>query len=369
MLKSPLVWIAAVIAAPAWAAPPLVGVTSFEITDPARPDPVSADHRRTWRVDLYYPAKDGKKAKAPYAPQPALAETMAADGYYDVPAETIRGWSRTPGPAIADAAAADPKAKYPLILVAPGSGLASFNYSRLAAALTSKGYAVAVVALPYVGISELSDHRILKSEEFPGLDGEDPVKWRPAIRQWSADLSRTIDRLLDRGFPVEVDPARIAAVGHSTGGTVALQLCREDKRPLGCGDFEGTPQASDAFEGGNSKPIFVTASRSAKPDRPFQAPDFSNPFWSYLAKDNRSAWGIAITEASHMSFSDAPYVMPATLTRFGGVLMSADRSFELMTGIVDAFARAYGPNGRGDGEFQAYLSAQPEVLGKLATAK
>ena len=306
------------------------------------------------------------RSPAPYAPQAGLIESMAATGYYDVPTATLHGWSKKPGVAVLDAPPANARSKRPLIIIAPGSGTAAFNYSRLAAALVGKGYAVAVVALPYVGISLLNDSRLTKSEDFSGLSDDDPVKWRPAIREWSKDLSATIDRLLDPKASLPIDRNRVVAVGHSTGGIVALQLCRQDARVVGCGDFEGAPQASDAFEGGNRKPIFVTASRSAKPDRPFVRPDLAEPFWSYLAKSNDHAWAIGMTKASHMSFSDAPYEMPDSLSRFGGELMSADRSFALMTGLVDAFARAYGPKGAGDREFDAFLTKQPEVLARLA---
>jgi hypothetical protein len=44
--------------------------------------------------------------------------------------------------------------------------------------------------------------------------------------------------------------------------------------------------------------------------------------------------------------------------------MTPARSFELYSGIVDAFARAYGPGGGGDRAFKQFLAAAPETAGR-----
>jgi pimeloyl-ACP methyl ester carboxylesterase len=337
-----------------------VGVRSLTIVDTARPDPMHPSEPRTWSVDVYYPAARAAPA-LPYAPDAALIGKMTAEGYYDVPAATLQGWLAKPGPASAEAPPA-PGAR-PLVTISPGSGLAAFNYSILAAALVRRGYAVVVVDHPYIGVSRLPDGRFMTASEGPSLSEDDPKAWRPAVRDWARDVSVTLDRLLTGGVRgLRLDPSRVTVTGHSLGGTIALQVCADDARPNGCGDFEGAPEASTVFDTGPRKPSFMTAARSAKPDRPFNTPALDKPPFDFLARGGgRDGWAIAIQGGSHMSYSDAPSEMPDTLSRFGGTLMSAERSYALYAGLVDAFARAYAPGGGGSQRFAAFLRGAPEV--------
>jgi len=343
-----------------------VGVVSFEITDPARHDPIATDLVRAWHVDLYYPAQEGGTERA-YLADAALLNTLIADGYYDVPEATLRAWAAKPGPAHV-AAPSITSAPLPLITIAPGSGVAAFNYAELAATLARRGYAVAVIDLPYIGPSRLADGRVMRPGDDPLQQSEDLAALTPRVRDWSRDVSVTLDRLFAADHPsaipaaLALDPQRITITGHSLGGTVAVQVCADDPRVEACADFEGAPDPTTIFAAGPAKPTLITGARSAKPDRPFEKPDLSSPFWSFLGKgENASNWAIAITKGSHMSYSDAPYEMPDTLSRFGGTLMTPERSFELYTGLVDAFARAYAPGGGGNAAFAEFLHAQPEI--------
>lgn len=96
-------------------------------------------------------------------------------------------------------------------------------------------------------------------------------------------------------------------------------------------------------------------------------PDPAEHLLASLAQRGAPVWTLHITGGSHTSFSDAPEVLPHTLSRFGGELMSAERSMTLYTAIVDAFARAYAPGGGGDAAFQQFSDAAPEIRSRHST--
>jgi pimeloyl-ACP methyl ester carboxylesterase len=342
---------------------PAVGVIGIELADPSRRDPLEGGERR-WRVDLYYPAQPGTGTPRTYAHDAVLLARMAKEGYYDVAPATLAAWARQPDAARRNARAVE--ASLPLVALSPGSGVAAFNYSELAAALARRGYAVAVIDHPYLGLTHLSDGRILSADVDPVQQADDPRAWAPRVAEWAGDVSATLDELPSQGAVreagVRLDLARVLAVGHSLGGTVAVEVCTREPRVSACADFEGAVEGTTAYTEGPRRPTLFTGSRSAKPDRPFLAPDLSQPPWDFLARGGLSSnWAVAISGGSHMSFSDAPREMPDTLSRFGGTLMSAERSEQVYVGIVDALGRAYFPGGGGNATMAAFFREVPEA--------
>jgi pimeloyl-ACP methyl ester carboxylesterase len=344
-------------------ATPAVGVVEIELADPSRSDPLAEGERR-WRVDLYYPAEPGTGMPRIYAHDAVLLARMAKDGYYDIAPATLAAWARQPDTARSNARAlAEP---VPLVTLSPGSGVAAVNYSGLAAAIARRGYAVAVIDHPYLGLTHLSDGRILSADADPLQQVDDPKAWQPRVVDWARDVSQTLDRLPSapavRDAGLELDLARVLAVGHSLGGTVAVEVCTLEPRVSACADFEGAVEGTTAYAEGPRRPTLFTMSRSAKPDRPFLAPDLSQPPCDFLARGGlASNWAVAISGGSHMSFSDAPREMPDTLSRFGGTLMSAERSGQVYAGIVDALGHAWFPGGGGNATMEAFFRDVPEA--------
>ncbi len=346
-----------------------VGMTSIAITDASRTDPVAGGPRR-WRVDLYYPAIAGTGWRRAYADDPALLARMVETGYYDIPAEDIHAWATRPAPARRDARAVE--AALPLVTLSPGSGVAAFHYAELASAIARRGYAVAVVDAPYLGLSRLADGRIVSGADDPLQQADEPRAWQPRVIAWAQDIGKTLDALPAsrgvRAVGLTLDMARIAAVGHSLGGTVAVEVCSREPRVSACADFEGVVDGTTAYAEGPVRPTLLALSRSAKPERPLTTPDLGKPPFDFLARGGLdSNWAVAISGGSHMSFSDAPQAMPGTLTRFGGTLMDADRSQQVYVGIVDALGRAFFPGGGGNAVLAAYFEGVPEIRATHAT--
>jgi dienelactone hydrolase len=345
-----------------------VGTVSFEVVDESRRDPLASALPRAWMVQVFYPSHPSVVA-APYLDDPALLEELIRGNYYETGEAVLRSWARLPAVAGARARPAT-SARLPVVTLAPGLGFARLSYAHLAAALTHRGYAVVVIDHPYIGVSRLPDGRLLRAADDPATSGDDLAAESRRIAEWGEDLTIVLDRLaagaatkLVRHLALDLD--HVIASGHSIGGTTVLDACGKDSRIAACIDFEGRLPA-EPWEGAR-KPALVVLSRSGgRPPSSPTAPDLVGQIVAALDGDTAAAWVVKVTGGSHTSYSDAPRMMPATLSRFGGTLMSADRSMALYSGLVDAFARAYARGGRGAAEFAEFLATAPETDGRHA---
>jgi predicted dienelactone hydrolase len=156
--------------------PPVIGYTTLRAEDPARSRPVL--------IDLWYPAAPGA-----------------------VEAERDHGMAR--GRSALDAPVAG--GAHPLVLLSHGAFGAARNYTWIAEHLARRGFVVA-------GISHY--------RESPAY-GPETIDPAAALRLWQRpmDVSFAIGHLLGHPrFGPGIDPGRIGAVGHSSGGTTVLAL-------------------------------------------------------------------------------------------------------------------------------------------------
>ena len=65
--------------------------------------------------------------------------------------------------------------------------------------------------------------------------------------------------------------------------------------------------------------------------------------WGSLFQKSKKVplYSIKINGAGHMSYSDAPFIMPDTINRFGGRIIDARRGFEIMTHYIRDFFDKY----------------------------
>lgn len=351
-----------------------VGTGTLLVVDDSRHDPVDDSRAREWLVQLYYPINPTPVTGA-YADDPKLLDALVAREYYFASEAQLRSWARKPAAAVVDGKPARSSPR-PLVTLSPGLGFARLNYAEIAVALVTRGYVVAVIDHPYIGISRLPDGRFLRTEDDPLLATDNPADSLPRVREWTRDVTVVLDRLsagaADKVAPgLAIDFRQVVAVGHSIGGTAAVDVGQSDARVIACIDFEGFLAGTAAVEQGAGKPTLVVWSR-AKGRPPTVPPGQTDPadaLLSSLGKRGEPSWIVKVTGGSHTSFSDAPDVLPETLSRFGGELMTAARSFELYSGLVDAFARAYMNGGGDDAAFQAFLDAAPEASGRRASTQ
>ncbi|MCC3311553.1 alpha/beta hydrolase family protein [Nocardia africana] len=222
---------------------PLCASGSTCRTAPLRPSPIAspAGAHAVGRVDAeighgaravmvsaWYPTRTADRS-APYVPAAGPVAQLQI-------ATRAAEWMHTPDAAgamvgaQADATedAAVDGDQLPVVLVSPGMGTPRFILSGLATELASRGYAV--VAIDHTGESpavQLPDGRIV----WGAAPTVTPDYMRAQLATRIGDLRLVLDHLT--ALPIvgaRLDLGRIAALGHSYGGTTAVQLAAIDAR-------------------------------------------------------------------------------------------------------------------------------------------
>jgi dienelactone hydrolase len=273
---------------------------------------------------LWYPAQSGGRA-APYASKGLLAEIEKA-GYYDQTPETIRSWAEVKTHSSEEAKPVTERAA--LLVFLPGAGVLGFQYSAMAEEFATHGYVVGV--LDY--FSSQAPKRAYDPNDYAAMEKDmalaavDALKTLSVRPQWR-------DRIrLDE----------VGVLGHSIGGAAAIAAARLDRRFRASADMDGAP-FGDSKQGAVD-PLLVLRSRPIYSDADLAKRGTTRADWDKKGQEARKAWteleskstGISITVLSvqgtgHFSFSDAPFVMPSTINRFGGKIIDPERGHRVIT--------------------------------------
>lgn len=334
-----------------------VGTTVRHLVDSTRGDLRGGTGRRSLAVQLWYPAADTGRGSARYLPDTGLLEAMRARGYAGLDSAEIgrlRGvWTHAawnvpvrPGPAL------------PVLVLSHGHGMSRTQYAALAAALASRGYLVAAVDHPYGGLAVHPGGRVLALPDDPADLTQDSVLARRAV-EWAQDASFVLDQLARPGSALgasvgaTADVARAGMVGHSFGGAAALEACRLDARFRACANLDGFPfgPVRGAGPGG---PTLVLLSDPRPTDAELAARGRTRAQWTAMGRQRFAdfsavfarrpdlpAFVAEIHGTGHHSFSDAPFVAPSLLTRWGGRLLAPERAQQVVVAYLAAFFDAH----------------------------
>ncbi len=351
------------------AEPTGVGLVDVAVTDATRADIVDPERPRRWSVRLFYPACGGG-APGRYA-APELAAAMADGGYYEQPRAEIESWSERRLGGVGAVACGGPR---PLATVSIGLGVAGVNYSLLAERLAAAGYVVAIVDHPYGAVSRLPDGTLQSGRDDPlaPQTDADPAVLARRVAEWAADISRTVDAALagELAAGARIDAARVFALGHSMGGAAAMDACRADPRLAACVNMDGAPFGTKTMDEGGHGQLMILHANPRYSDADLAARGRTRAQWDAMGEQFEAVWTDAFAQGDpeyvrvsvggtgHMSFSDAPYVMPDTITRFGGDLVDADRAHTLIVRALDAYMRDRAGEA---GAFAAALTDAPEL--------
>ncbi|WP_051124666.1 alpha/beta hydrolase family protein [Amycolatopsis benzoatilytica] len=302
---------------PAPTGPYQVGRTILEWTDRTRADPLAPGpgKPRELSVWLWYPGRPGPGAQpAPYAPgawtglhvggPAALGETSFTD---------VRDHSFADAPIAAG--------RFPVVVLEPGMGLAAPQYTTLAENLASHGYLVVGVTPTYS-----ANLTVLNGQAVAGTDAGKPASTDSAnehagqaqtdgdrlIAIWAADgrFAATQAATLNSSgrFTGHINASTVVYIGHSFGGSSALEACRTDPHCAGAADLDGT-QYGPVVHLGLAKPMLLIGSDNScitGTCRPADAGDRASQdaARTLLAASTDGAWCYQITGAEHFNFSD-----------------------------------------------------------------
>ncbi len=231
-----------------------IGTTTMMLTDIERAETYSDNphEKRSLMVRFWYPTDDVSSAipyfylgkKLPYL-QKAFASTshipelissilfptIATHAYKDTPISTSKN-------------------RYPVILFSHGLlGLPSDMYVAILENLASHGYLVVGIDHPYFNILTLYPNGKIISSLSAQFNNSSPEEQKvfqtKATDVYKMDMLFVLDQLTllndDQSsiFYDKIDLERIGVMGHSAGGTVAIEFCRMDKRCKAIVDLDG----------------------------------------------------------------------------------------------------------------------------------
>ena len=225
--------------------PHQVGITTFMWTDTERTETYASnpDEKRSLVVRVWYPADTVSLAK-PYThfgqKLPYLQKAFSA--HYGLPewVGTLLFPSRVTH-AYVDAPLSTSAKSYPVILFFHGLlGVGDMSVSLLEE-LASNGYIVVAIDQPYFNFLTLYPNGTVVtaqrlSDQFAKASAAEQKEFQTeAIAVYKKDMKFVLDRLTflseDQATPFyhKLCLDRVGIMGHSAGGTAAIEFCRSDK--------------------------------------------------------------------------------------------------------------------------------------------
>jgi dienelactone hydrolase len=266
----------------------------------------SGDFREVMAM-VWYPAETNTGVKTGYLPGlPAISDALVQSGevaWWEVMSlRLIRSDSRL------DARPLKDRAPYPVVLLLPGNATNIEFYSVLAREIASHGYIVVGLNHPYdVPAVELSNDRIAPyDKEQWSLDRaahqayireRHPVKTADAL--FALDQLQFLSSNPDSPFAGLLNLESIAVAGHSLGGLVASEACKDDPRFKACINFDGLQQGGPFSVGESAIPpsrpfLFLTKESQLHPNLVEKFESTAESYW------------VVIHGAAHDSFTDGP---------------------------------------------------------------
>ncbi|MFF8289558.1 alpha/beta hydrolase family protein [Streptomyces sp. NPDC016309] len=322
------------IVLPAPGGPAPVGRSALHLVDPSRQDLWMPERPRELMADLFYPARTGAGAPAPYADPREARLLVEAAGGKDGTAAARLGATRTH----AVAGARPGRGRHPLVLLSPGFGAPRFTLTTLAEDLAGKGYVVALVDHAYESSGTVfPGGRVLTCVACEKAQTAEDM--RKATVNRAQDLSFLLDRLTGPRpawrHASLIDRHRIGAAGHSLGGAAAASVMARDDRVIAGVNMDGAFGDPVPASGLGKRPFLMLGTDDAV-HRPGGEDATWGDAWRNL--DGWKRW-LAVAGTHHFTFSDMPVVFDQLDLPYPGTrpTIPAGRAVDITRAYTAAF--------------------------------
>lgn len=262
-----------------------IGTTILEFTDQSRKEIYSENphETRSLVVRFFYPTNsiEGVEkysylgAKMPYFQQHIAAQHHLPDSICKLLLRNIKTHS------FINAPIANVQATYPVVLFSHGGfGYPSDTYLAILENLASHGYIVAAIDHPYFnGLTLYKNGKVVTeqklSNQFNKMNqAEQKAFLSTIVNTFNADQKFLVDELAkfnedqNNIFYHHLDLNRIAAMGHSAGGTSSIEFCRSDNRCKTAIDLDGWYDHAIGQEPINKPLLLIFAEKSIEVTEP-----------------------------------------------------------------------------------------------------
>ncbi|HLW73019.1 MAG TPA: hypothetical protein VKR54_03140 [Candidatus Babeliales bacterium] len=161
--------------------------------------------------------------------------------------------------------------KYPLIIFSHGLGKTynGMSYSWLCKSIAERGYVVASVSHTYACKPiQFPDGRVARYVFQQNIHHS----FNEEVEIWVDDMVCALNECArynaceDDFLYHKIDLSRVGMIGHSLGGSTALQICRRDSRVAVAIDLDGPLYGADARKPLNKPLMFIFGSLSVLPN-------------------------------------------------------------------------------------------------------
>lgn len=243
---------------------------------------------------------------------------------------------------------------HPLILFSHGLG-DNFNgttYQQLCCYCAARGYVVASVSHSYA----CKPLRFADGHLVPYLF---PASFHQQLGRHMFDIEADIwlddmmcalnecaryNEILDSPLYHKIDMSRVGAMGHSLGGSVAIQLCRNDARIKAVINLDGPLYGTHATHP-IEKPFMLIIGSSAVSyiHKELIWRDYFNRMWlpqlnGFIMAQEHDVYKVTINKIVHGMFSDAALYPDEILASW---IMDGGRAHEIIFAYVGAFFDTY----------------------------
>jgi dienelactone hydrolase len=243
-------------------------------------------------------------------------------------------------PSVINATLAQSQDGFPVIILSPGFGAVNFLNTFYALEFASHGFIVIGINHPgwssgtlLVDGSQVAFNQV----DFSDVDRADTL-FAEIIAQKANNLSAVLDELFnlntttDSWLYQKIDPTKIFAAGHSSGGSASFLACGTDSRITKSANLDGFLYMDRIDIAGIEKEFLLMLSNRDK--YALQGYKSQNSFDVVMAKDKTRIEQFArhanvykhfLHSANHFNFMDLPLILNPVFSKRIGLFGEADR--------------------------------------------